>query len=422
MAKSNQQRQRYNNSRNETIEISFKQITVDKSVNLCHRDEEVLKPEKLEDLSTSLIQEGLATPMTVYDSGQTMENEDGMPIPVYTLISGHRRFRALQQAITNRLDLNLIHDNMRLSVVVMVPGDAQPQDAFNQDVLVRSVTENEQRTKHTALERLEIVKQLEDTKVPVPRAAAALSISQTQYSRDQLVVQWDWLHQAVKDDKIGASDAATLAETADEFNREKQFHQDFEVWVREKQRRLDDERRDYEKLDKKFAGSVARIKKYMNSKIVKYWQKCMEKKQSFGDDPLAVTFGVVVNDSDRKLTISGLNSSFDKLSSEDVTTLIKEMQMGVRHLVPLKRELEQAERSRNVSQADVDAELQQIRQQAEQEAAERAAEEAGREPTESTEPGEAESHGIGDEIERELNRNAANDENDTEDDDAEGDD
>ena len=191
MTKNNQQRQRYNNSRNETIEICFKQITVDKSVNLCHRDEEVLKPEKLEDLSTSLIQEGLATPMTVYDSGQTIENEEGMPIPVYTLVSGHRRFRALQQAVTNRLDLDRIHDNMRLSVVVMVPGDAQPQDAFNQDVLVRSVTENEQRTKHTALERLEIVKQLEDAEVPVPRAAAALSISQTQYGRDQLVVKWD---------------------------------------------------------------------------------------------------------------------------------------------------------------------------------------------------------------------------------------
>lgn len=373
--------ERLNKSRNEIREICFAQIAVSAKENLCHREAESLTEEKLENLAASLVEEGLATPLTVVQTDATVM-VDGTSMPVFKLVGGHRRHLALKTAIESRLDPTRIHELMLVSVVVMVAGEDQTAEEFLQDVIVRSVTENEQRLKHTALERLTIVRQLEEAGVSIPRASSSLGISVTQYRRDRLVATWPWLFKAVEREEIGVSDAAQLAEIAKEKDCEEHFRKDFQAWVARKKSQLEEERAEQKKLGRELKGSANSIKKFIDGSLVKAWKASLQSGGHFNDETAEFAFGVVVDNDKKTVTVSGLSQPIDKLRSSDLATVISEMQTGVRKLVPLMRRLQRLEEATEISEADIEAELALIQREAREAAEAKAAREAGREPLE----------------------------------------
>lgn len=352
--------ERHNKSRNEIKQVYLAQIVTDDETDLCHRGLKALEEEQLETLTTSLVQEGQATPLTVIETNQFVEL-NGNQLPLLKLVSGHRRFRSLRAAIESRLDEANIHAQMLVTAVVMVRGEGQTDAEFEQDALVRSVTENETHTKHTAIERLEIVQQFEAAGVPIPRAASALGISPTQYRRDRLIVTESWLYEAVKNGDIGASDAASLAEIAKDKKREKAFKQDFERWRGQKRQLLEAERAEQKKLNRELKGSAAQLKKYIDSSLIKGWKNCLTESRRFTDEAAELSFGVVLDAARKTLTISGVNTPVDKLRSSELAAMIAEMQDGARKLVPIMKQRQQIEQAATVSEDEVEAELAKIR-------------------------------------------------------------
>jgi hypothetical protein len=360
MSKNAPRPERHNKSRNEIKQVRLAQIVTDDQVDLCHRESSALDEERLEPLTTSLVQEGQATPFTVVETGQFTEIE-GNQLPLLKLVSGHRRYHSLRAAIESRLDEANINAQMEVAAVVMVRGEGQTQAEFEQDALVRSVTENETHTKHTAIERLDIVRQFEKAGVPIPRAASALGISPTQYRRDRLIVTEAWLYEAVKNGDIGASDAATLAEIAKDKKREKVFKLDFERWREQKRELLEVERAEQKKLNRELKGSAAQLKKYIDSSLIKGWKNCLTESRRFTDDAAEVSFGIVLDAARKTLTISGVNTPVDKLRSSELAAMIAEMQDGARKLVPIMKQRQQIEQAATVSEDEVEAELAKIR-------------------------------------------------------------
>ena len=401
MAETKPHPERFNKSRNQIREIVFEQIVTRAEDNLCHREPKELLENKLSDLATSFVQEGQATPMTVCDTGATVTAND-QTLPAYALVGGHRRHGAIQSAISSHLDPTRIHQGMLVSVVEMVRGEDQTIDEFRQDVLVRSVAENEQRVNHSAIERLAIVKQLEKAEVPVPRAASALGISPSQYRRDAIVANWQWLYDAVVAEQIGATDAAKLAEAAKEKKREKQFREDFQAWVHHKELLLEEERAEQKKLSKELKGAANAVKKYIDGTLIKGWLKCLNEERRFADDDDDFSFGVVVDDNKKTVTVSGLNQAIDKLKSANVASMIAEMQAGVRKLVPVMRRLQQQEQATDVTADEVEAELARMAEEVRRAAAEKAALEAGRARKDEAVKEEVKRLNLADQIDKKL--------------------
>jgi hypothetical protein len=242
------------------------------------------------------------------------------------------------------------------------------------------VTENEQRLKHSALERLDIVCQFERNGVPIPRAASALGISLSQYRRDRLVAITKWLHDAVVREEIGASHAAKLAESAKDNDRENELKEDFLAWVREKQFHLEDEREQQKKLGRELKGPANTIKKYLDNGTLKTWLSCLKAKRRFGGSPSEFNFGVVVDDAKKTVNVTGLNQPIDKMQSQDVAAMIAEMQAGVRRLVPVMKSLQLREQAVAVSDDEIEEELARLQDRAREAAVRKELEDAGRDP------------------------------------------
>lgn len=394
--------ERYQRSTNQHLQIMFLQIVIVAKRELRHRDPSVFAAERIEPVTHSLVQEGCATSLVVYDTGKTTLVNDQQS-KLYGLVSGHRRHEAMKKAIEDNLDPERFHDRMEVPVVLMVPGEDQSEESFHQDLLARSVLENEQRLKHSQTERLAIVAQFEAAKMPKPRAASALAISTTQYERDVRIVRLPWLHGAVKKQQIGATDAATLAETAEKKNRLEQFRREFAIWVSEKESQLERERTEQKKLGRELKGAAAQIKKYLDGATVKAWVKALNEGTSLIDTAGDFTFGVVVDDDKKTIEISRVNQPFDKLTSADLKTMIAEMQLGVRKLVPVMRSLQVREQAVEVTPEEIEAELARVQEEARLAAEQRAQEEAGRTPELAEADGEPTQEDIGDAIDEAIN-------------------
>jgi ParB-like chromosome segregation protein Spo0J len=270
--------------------IKLSQIVSDKRNDYCHRQSDALKDDRLAPLADNLVSEGQGTPMTVYDSGK---RDPSLGI-IYILIGGFRRFFALLFGIKQNLDHNRINESMEVDVVEIVQGADQTDEEFRQDLLVRSIAENEQRVQFSTTEKLAIVKQCKASRIPNPRAASALAMSESQFGRFAAIVEHDWLHDYVVDNCIGATDAAALVQLAKNKDRVDDLRQHLDTWVAAHQAMIDAEAEELRQIKKKLSGSAAHVKKYASPKLMKYWQDCLEHGRPL-DNNVDLVFGIRID-------------------------------------------------------------------------------------------------------------------------------
>ncbi|MDY3555981.1 hypothetical protein R5W24_005128 [Gemmata sp. JC717] len=337
-----------------TARVRLSQIVADHEQEFCHRLGDALAPESLTPLAENLVSEGQQVPLTVYDSGRTDRGQK-----VYVLIGGFRRFHAIRKAIHEHLDAANIRDEMEVDVTEVVRGPSQSEEDFHRDLLVRSVGENEQRKNFTTEEKLAIVKQFEDGKVPAPRAASALAISQTQYDRFRAVVSVPWLHAYVAGNCLGMTDAAELIAAAKKHNWVEEFREDFDQWVAEKREFVEQERQELAKVGKKLSGPAEHVKKFADRKLVQHWAKLIEQRQRFGGRP-QFQFGIAIDKEKKTIIVPGRTFRSGELSAADMETMIAELQDAVTELIPLYRERQVIEEARNLSDEDRQRELTRI--------------------------------------------------------------
>jgi hypothetical protein len=384
MAKTPTKAEHYRGSRYEQRTIKFEQIVFDSTHDLCHRDDEALKDDRIELLSASLVQEDMATPLTLAETEQ-FKIIDGEKLPLYNLVGGFRRKAAIDKAIADNLDSRRFHPGMEVAVVVLVRGVNQTQEAYDEDVLVCSVADNEQRASFTQDERLEIISRFVAAKIPKPRASSALNMSATNYDRYARVVKLPWLHKAVLDAKINLTDAAKLAETAEKHKRPRQFQAEFEAWVSKKQAQLDRERDEYKKLGRELKGPAAQLKKYLDPATTKAWDSSLAAGQPFMGSADGISFGVVIDEKNRMLDMPKISVSFDKLRSEDITEILAELQTSMSPLIQLRNRLRLQEQATVMSDDEIQQELLRLQELARERAAQKAIAEAGRELQETSE-------------------------------------
>lgn len=379
MAKIPPKIERYQNSRHQHRQVKFAQIVTDATRDLSHRGKDAFDAERIDPISASIVQEDLATPFTVFETTEFIEL-DGERLEAFGLAGGFRRREAIEKNIIDNIDPKRFYRGMEVPVIVMVRGEHQSQESFDQDVLVRSVLENEQRASLSQPERLGVVSQFVHAKVPKPRAASALAMSLTNYDRYSRVVRLVWLHRGVLDGHIGLTDASTLAEAAENDKRLDQFQSEFATWVRQKQALLERERAEQKKLDRELKGPAAQLKKYLDAATVKVWLACLKNGKPFIEATADFNFGVVIDESKKTVEIPRMSLPIDKLRSAHVTQLITEMQTGMRSLVKLRKSLQIREQAVDMTDEQVEEELRRLDQLAREQAAKKAEQEAGREP------------------------------------------
>jgi hypothetical protein len=372
-AKQKSEVRRVAQSASRPIRIHLSQINADFEKKFCHRQPDALKADKLKLLAANLVAEGQQTPLTVYDSGST----DQQGRKVYVLVGGFRRFHALQSANKQHLDEARIHDDMEVDAVEVVPGSEQSEADFRKDLLVRSVAENEQRLNFTTAEKLLIVKQFEEAKIPAPRAASSLGISDTQYSRFVAVASHDWLHQYVVQNCIGMTDAAELIMLATKHERVREFKADLDAWVMHHKEVIEQERQELAKVGKKLSGSGEHVKKFLSRKDVDHWAALLKEKKRFGGKP-EFQFGIVFDKGKGTITVPGRVFKATELAVAEYETMIGELQDAVEELVPLLRERQVIEQARQLSEEDKRKELARILDARRQRKAQQTKDNAGR--------------------------------------------
>jgi hypothetical protein len=360
---------RQSHSSNHPRQIKLSQIEIDQEHDYCHRSEEALKPKNLEKLANNLAVEGQATPLVVVNSGRT----NSLGLIIFILISGFRRFFALHEAIRLQLDIHRIHAEMLVDVVEMVRGEGQSEESFQQDLLSRSIVENEQRLNFTVPEKLGIVRTLRAAGTPDPRAASDMCISETQYGRYLAIVSEPWMHEHVIGDCLGTTDAAELVKAAREHNRLKEVREDLEMWVADCRRKIEQKRREKEKIGKKLTSNAEQVKSYASRELTKHWIKLIAAGKRFDQD-VQFHFGILVDTAAGTIQVPRAELKLSELSVEDLQLLIGELNDGINKMLPLLKERQLFEQARSMTDEERQQELARIgeerrrRQQEEEEA------------------------------------------------------
>lgn len=391
---------RYQRAINRHVTVLLAQLVIVAERNFCHRDEDYLKPERLESITTSVVQEGLSNSIVVYETGEKKTIE-GKSLPVYGIVSGHRRYNAINRAIDDHLSPEY-HANMEVPVVVMSRGEGQSAEEFDHDVLTRSVMENTQFSPLGALDRLSIVEEFESRKLPKPRAASALAISVTQYERDARLVRNRTFLTAVRKRQIGQTDAANLLEAAEKENRVDQLVNEFTLWVREKELELEHEKSQLKNLGKELSGSGLDLKKYLNPGVLKLWQSAIKEGKSFREVTPQFFFGVVVDPLKKMLDSPRLSLNLNEAGSGQIETVIAAYLSAARQLVVHKKAAEAREQMTDLTDEQIEAEIARVQQAGAEAAKRRADAEAGRDPVIAPDAPTAETEDVGAAVQHSL--------------------
>lgn len=361
-------------SATEQIVVKLSQLNVDSRTDYCHREQSYLKDENILGLAESIVSEGLHNPPIVKKAGINSDGE-----AQYCVIAGHRRLAALRMAINRKLDAARIHPEMEVSVVLVVPEPDQDQRDFERDLLVKSVADNTNRNDLTNEERLAIVKRFRDQDIPDPRAANALGLSDTQYRRLANVVECPWMLGFVRQNHVGMSNAATLLAAAKSPAQRDLLLNGLESWIARKQLDLNQERENFKNMDRKLSGNADTIKKYLNAKIIKHWEICIEKNLPLTDET-TLNFGIIVDQSKGTVEVPAVSLSIHEHDRSSLIKIVSALMQGAENSAALLKQMEFVQASKNQS-ADEKRRLmmEACREQAEQDRLKNEAEK-GREP------------------------------------------
>jgi ParB-like chromosome segregation protein Spo0J len=227
----------------------------------CHRDADALKREAVGGLMDSLALEGLNTALEV------VLDEKKRPV----IIKGHRRLAAMRFLVEDNHPRFKPETKVRADVVL---------DATEEDLLLRSVLDNETRKNLNPIERCRVVKTLHDAGVPVQRAAAALGISVKTYQRDLLVIEYPWMFDLVVKDRIPPTTAAQLLEAAKREDRVEELHEDLQKWVAHTEEKIQERQRLQKLKDgKDLPPAKTQVKNYLPRDLLEHWLGQLRRKE-----------------------------------------------------------------------------------------------------------------------------------------------
>ncbi len=362
MSDGNNKTRRFASCRNVQKTIRFNQIALATDA-YCHRDNEKLKPEKLEDLAASLAQEGQQTPLIVVQGKGDQ----------FRLIAGHRRYYALKKASEDQLPGCSL--DMEVLVTVMEQGEGQSEKDFEEDVLVRSVSDNENRIKFDDNEKLRIAKLLRERGVDAKRGMAALGVKDSQYTRYMHIVSTDWLYEAVHSGELKGTNAARLVEEAKKcddatdrskvrnsnVNRMELLKAGFDEWVEEAKKQLYEDNRWRAANNKSpLEGRLAYLSRYFTNNLLLRWVKCLTEGVPFvTGHPSGFEFLVNVDPKKLSLEIPKVSLKSDDLSEEKLESIIGGLEDGLTTVAQL---LVEVQRREPISRTEAEAALARVRE------------------------------------------------------------
>jgi hypothetical protein len=219
----------------------------------CHRLKEELADDRVAGLMESVrIEKGIQVPVEVY------YNADGQPV----LVKGYRRVTSAR----NLAEQNVAGFSMDMPVPAVVVSGLSAQE-----LLVRSVLDNENRKSLGPVERLLVAKRFYDAGVPAARAASALGVAEKTYQRDLRVAKRPWLVDLVRADKVAPSTAATLMEVVEKEGREAEFQEDLLQWVGRTEQRIHERERQRKADGKELTAAERLVETYLTRELVGRW-------------------------------------------------------------------------------------------------------------------------------------------------------
>jgi ParB-like chromosome segregation protein Spo0J len=302
--------------------VKLDEVVVDPDA-YCHRDAKDLEPEPLAPLSDSIAREGLQTPIEVVRrEGQVL------------LVKGHRRVQALR-CLAERGQEGFTHDMEVPALEVL--------GASNQDLLLRSVLDNEVRRNFTPTERIEVARKFDEAGVSRERAASALGVNVLTYDKDLALARNPWMLKLVLEECVGATHAARLLQEAARADRLRDLEDDLTQWVALQKRRLDEEERSRTEVTGKGLNATERkVRRYLNNHLVEHWCSCLRKKERLSEAP-EKGFHAWIDPRSRRLRIEKLDLDTQEANLLTVARVIATLgtvKDGLARIARLRHEIE----------------------------------------------------------------------------------
>lgn len=321
------------------IKITLDQIVVDMD-RYCHRDPASLDENALQPLMASLVLERMQVPI----EGYFEPNHSGR----FVLVKGHRRVQSHRYLVQkNTPDFR---DDMELDAIAL-------DNYTPQDLLVRSIADNEVRLNLDRIGRIRAAKTLHDGSVEESRAATALGVSVKTYQRDLLIARYGWMFQHVIDASIDPTAATELLEAAEKHQRVGKVKDDFDAWVAEKKKEL----RDKEKLrklqgGKELSSAEKQVKRFLVRHLLDHWLELVERGQQF-DEASEWEYVAHLDKEKGQLHLGSVHLDLDKDPVEMIAKVGSKLSKLAQQLAPfVKKRLAEQTKDESVEEVPYDFE------------------------------------------------------------------
>jgi hypothetical protein len=285
----------------------------------CHREKVKLSDAYLAGVAESLRQERQLEPVQIAWGAHE----------AWLLLTGHRRVAAMY--LLAKKGVEGFSPEMEVVALEVV-------GASMQDLLIRSVADNEVREKLDVKERLLVIQKLDRAGVPKERGAAALGIGVKTYERDLRVATHPRMVRHVLEDNVGPSAASWILYPAEKHRRTDEFLEFFNGWVERKKAEI----ADLDRLSKAESGKGLRptdllVKNHVTPQLVDTWLEALERDAPFTDAP-GFNFEATIDKKSGRLRVERLSVDTQEASVLDLVKVGSKLtQLGKRVLAVAQR-------------------------------------------------------------------------------------
>jgi hypothetical protein len=295
----------------------------------CHRDKEAFGAERLKLFAEQLIREGVQVPIEVVDEPA------GAPKP-FTLVKGHRRVAALHLCV--QMKAPGFTPNMEIPAFRVL-------DATPQDLLTRSVSDNEARLSLTVHEKVRACKTLYDAEVSMSRGASAMGISTSSFERSLVIASTAWMFAFVAQGVIDPTPAYQLLVVAKKAERLHELEEDLTYWVAKVRKEIEAKAHQKAEAGKELTPAEQQVKRYMKAHLVQAWKRALKAGKRFHEiTDTRWRFGAEIDLQAKKLTIPALTISLASARFADVAEIaakLDSLASAIRPVLLMKQREEQ---------------------------------------------------------------------------------
>jgi len=195
--------------------------------------------------------------------------------------------------------------------------------ASQQELLLRSVTDNSQHLTLTQTDRIRAAKMLLENHIKKEDAATALGVSVTQLKRDLVIAEHPWMFDFVVKNAITPSSASRLLEVAVAENQIGQLQTDFTAWVAETEKKIE-----VAKMAEKLTVAQQLVRTYVTSALLGHWVAQMKRKESLTKLPAArrEILEVEINPQKNKVSIGGTEIDLMAVSLQQLAEMVSDVE------------------------------------------------------------------------------------------------